>query len=132
MLPARTISISVRRHWKDLYEAIWRPEFFPRWASGLSKSHLTQEGGVWRAEGAEGPVTIRFTPHNDYGVLDHHVEVGGGVVVYVPLRVIENGDDAEVLLTLFRQPSMTDAKFEEDAQWIGRDLKALKELVERG
>jgi hypothetical protein len=34
-----------------------------------------------------------------------------------------------VLLTLFRQPDMPDAKFEADAEWVKRDLLSLKALV---
>jgi hypothetical protein len=43
MLPARTYSISISRDWEALYEAIWRPEVFPKWATGLAESDLRQE-----------------------------------------------------------------------------------------
>lgn len=128
MLEARTISISVDRPWKELYEAIWQPESFPRWASGLSKSSLEIDGNWWKANGPEGPVRISFTDYNPYGVMDHYVDVGNGSIIYVPMRVIPNGHGAEVLLTLFRQPGMSDAKFLADAEWVQRDLLALKSL----
>ncbi|NML90442.1 polyketide cyclase [Sphingobium sp. TB-6] len=129
MLPARTYSISINRDWQALYEAIWRPEVFPKWASGLAESDLRQEGDKWLADGPEGPITIRFTPHNDYGVMDHFVDTGDGKEIHVPLRVIRNGDGAEVMLTLFRQPGMDDEMFARDAKWITRDLRALKNFV---
>ena len=129
MLPARTYSISINRDWQALYEAIWRPEVFPRWASGLAESDLRQEGDNWLADGPEGPISIRFTPHNDYGVMDHFVDTGDGKEIHVPLRVIQNGDGAEVMLTLFRQPGMDDEMFARDAKWITRDLRALKNFV---
>jgi hypothetical protein len=131
MLHAKTISVSIARDWRELYEAIWRPETFPRWASGLSNSPLESDGDEWRAQGVEGSIRIRFTPHNEHGVMDHWVDLGGGRMVFVPLRVIANGDGAEVLLTLFRQPDMSDAKFAEDEAWVRRDLLALKALAER-
>lgn len=34
MLPATTFSLSIDYQWQALYERIWRPEFFPKWASG--------------------------------------------------------------------------------------------------
>src|SRR3546814_21067911 len=105
MLPASTYSRSIDREWRSLYDLIWRPEFFPRWASGLSKAGLRQDGDGWLAEGTEGPIRIRFTPHNDYGVMDHVVETGDGNEVHVPMRVVRNGHGAEVLLTLYRQRS---------------------------
>lgn len=129
MLPARTYSISINRDWQALYEAIWRPELFPKWASGLAESDLRQEGGKWLADGPEGPISIRFTPHNDYGVMDHFVDTGDGKEIHVPLRVIQNGEGAEVMLTLFRQPGMDDEMFARDAKWITRDLRALKNFV---
>jgi len=129
MLPARTYSISIDRDWQVLYEAIWRPEVFPKWASGLAESDLRQEDDKWLADGPEGPVAIRFSPHNDYGVMDHFVDTGDGREVHVPLRVVRNGDGAEVMLTLFRQPGMDDEMFARDAKWMTRDLRALKAFV---
>lgn len=131
MLPARTYSISIRREWQSLYERIWRPEIFPKWASGLSDSDLRQDGDAWLADAPDGPIRIRFTPHNAFGVMDHIVDTGDGAPIVVPLRVIPNGDGAEVMLTLFRQPGMDDERFSADAKWINRDLKALKALAER-
>lgn len=129
MLESRTISISINRNWKEVYNAVWRPEDFQKWASGLSKSPLTQDGEAWRAEGPEGTVRILFTAHNAFGVMDHYVDAGNGAIIYVPLRIIQNADGAEVLLTLFRQQDMSDAKFAADAAWVERDLLALKALV---
>jgi len=129
LLESRTLSMSINRKWQEVYDAVWRPEDFPKWASGLSKSSLTKDGETWKAEGPEGAVRILFTAHNAFGVMDHYVEAGNGTITYVPLRIIQNGDGAEVLLTLFRQMDMSDAKFAADAAWVKRDLLALKALV---
>lgn len=130
MLPARTFSVSIRHDWRTLYERIWRPEFFPKWASGLAQSNLRKEGDTWCADDPEGQIRIRFTPHNEHGVMDHFVDTGAATEVYVPLRVLQNGVGAEVLLTLFRQPEMDDERFAADAKWINRDLRKLKALIE--
>ena len=132
LLQARTYSVSIDRDWRELYEMIWHPEFFSRWASGLSDSPLRQDGDAWTADGPEGPVRIRFTPHNDYGVMDHFVDPGDGAVVHVPLRVVPNGRGAEVMLTLYRQPGMSDETFASDAKWIARDLARLKSVALSG
>lgn len=131
MLVARTISISINRNWREIYEDVWRPEDFAKWASGVSKSPLAKDGETWKAEGPEGTVRILFTAHNAFGVMDHYVDAGNGTIIYVPLRIIQNGEGAEVLLTLFRQRGMSDAKFAADAEWVARDLLALKALVSR-
>ena len=128
MLPARTYSVSIDRDWRALYEEIWRPEFFTGWASGLAESDLRPDGEAWLADGPEGPIRIRFTPHNDYGVMDHFVDAGTGSEIHIPLRVVQNGEGAEVMLTLYRQPGMSDERFAADAKWINRDLHTLKTL----
>jgi len=129
MLEAQTISISIDRPWQAVYDAVWRPQDFPKWASGLSGSALEPDGEAWKAQGPEGPIRIRFTGHNGFGVMDHSVETGAGPDVYVPMRIIANGAGAEALLTLFRQPGMSDETFRRDADWVRRDLAALKALV---
>jgi hypothetical protein len=129
MLPARTFSISISMGWEALYERIWRPDYFPNWAAGLSESALRPAGDQWLADGPDGPIRIRFTPHNAFGVMDHVVDTGEGGDIHVPLRVVANGDGAEVILTLFRQPDMTDERFAADIKLVNRDLRALRQLV---
>ena len=46
------------------------------------------------------------------------------------MRVIANAEGAEVLLTLLRQPGMSEQQFVADAEWVRRDLNALKGLLE--
>jgi hypothetical protein len=128
MPESRIISISIDHDWKDIYENIWRPQDFPKWAFGLSKFPLVRDGDAWKVESPEGTVRIRFTGHNPFGVMDHYVSAGSKPEVYVPMRIIRNGDGAEVQLTLFRQPDMTDAEFAADGEWVTRDLQALRVL----
>lgn len=124
-MDTQTITVTIDRDWRELYDAIWRPEVFPTWASGLARSTLEDMGDHWRAHGPEGEVTIRFTDHNAFGIMDHRVYLPDGAEVYVPLRVYQNGAGADVALTLFRQPGMTDEKFAADADWVRRDLATL-------
>lgn len=63
-------------------------------------------------------------------MMDHRVDVESGKSVHVPLRIIENCEGCEVLLTLFRQPGMNDEHFDRDARWVRRDLEKLKQLAE--
>jgi len=75
MLESRTISISIARNWRDVYEALWQPQDFTQWASGLSKSPLENDGADWwKADGPDGPIRIRFSDHNAFGVMDHSVD----------------------------------------------------------
>ena len=77
-----------------------------------------------------GRVTFTFTPHNDFGVLDHDVTLPSGETVYNPLRVISDGDGCEVVFTLRQRPAMTDEEFQRDAASVAEDLATLRSLVE--
>ena len=129
MAESKVLGISILRSPQDVYDFTAPPASFPRWASGLGKP-LGNEGTVWQFEGENGPVKVRFTKSNSYGVLDHYVELPDGSEIYVPMRVIANGMGSEVMFTLFRVPGMTEEKFAADAEWVMRDLNRLKELLE--
>jgi hypothetical protein len=126
---ARKLSVSINRPAAEAYEFLCVPDNFPKWASGLGTS-LRQAGGDWIVETPEGPATVRFSERNSYGVLDHSVRLPRGISVYVPLRVAAQGDGCELVVTLFRQPDMSDEKFAADAEWVMRDLLAAKRILE--
>ena len=73
---------------------------------------------------------MRLSDRNSRGVLDHSVTLPGGACVYIPLRIVANGGGCELVLTLFRQPGMSDEKFAADAEWVKRDLNTAKQLLE--
>jgi hypothetical protein len=127
-----TITCPIQRTAKELYETFWRPENFPLWASGLSGSTMSRDEVGWKAEapGGEGTIRITFTDYNDLGIMDHWVDLGNGRTIYVPLRIIEDGEGSKVMITIFRQPEMSSEKFAEDVAWAKRDLEALKALAE--
>ena len=130
MFESRHISIRIHRSAAEVYAFTKDPESFTLWAAGLA-SGLTRDGDQWIAHGPGGDVKVRFSPENAYGVLDHWVTLPDGTELYMPLRVVANGDAAEVTLTLYRPLTMyDDATFERDAAAVGRDLAKLKALLE--
>jgi len=130
MFESRHISIRIHRSAAEVYAFAREPLSFPKWAAGLA-SGLTRDGDRWVAHGPGGDVRVRFSPANDYGVLDHWVTLPDGTELYVPLRVVANGEAAEVVLTLYRPPGMfDDAAFARDAAAVARDLAKLKALLE--
>jgi hypothetical protein len=126
---AHNISISIERDLDAVYEFTSRPENFPRWATGLATA-LEPEGDHWVAQSPDGPIEVRFTPRNEYGVLDHHLTMPNGIEVYVPMRVVANGPGSEVTFTLFRTPGMSDEILARDIEWVTKDLGRLKTLLE--
>lgn len=127
---SRVISVTIDRDWREVYDFGSIPENFPRWAAGLGR-RFERSGEEWTAEDPDGrPIRIRFSRPNEYGVLDHTVFVDGSENRNA-MRVVPNGAGAEVAFTLLRMPGTTDAAFAADAEAIGRDLHALKSLLER-
>ncbi|HEU4917928.1 MAG TPA: SRPBCC family protein [Acidimicrobiia bacterium] len=128
---AHNINVTIERPLEEVYDFVSKPENFPRWASGLAAA-IEAEGDHWVSETPEGRVEIRFTPRNELGVLDHRVTMPSGLEVYVPMRVVANGESSEVMFTLFRTPGMTDEVLARDLEWVQGDLATLKQLLEGG
>ena len=126
----RYLTISIERSPEDVYEFASQPENLPQWAAGLGLG-IKRVGEHWEVRTQDGAVGLRFTPRNDYGVLDHTVIPSDGPEVFVPMRVMPNGQGSEVMLGLFRQPDMDDATFARDAGLMQKDLQTLKTLLER-
>lgn len=129
MLPSHTLSVTITRHWLDLYETIWKPDYFPKWVSQLGDAPLQAEGNYWRAKGAEDALKVRFTEHNSYGVMDHWIDNGFGKEIYMPMRIVPNQEGAQVLLTLFRQPFTSDEKFQQELAVLQQNLQRLYQRV---
>lgn len=125
---SRNLSVSIARDVAEAYELLRKPESFSKWATGLGT--LKKSGKDWVAETPDGPMTVRFSERNAFGVLDHWVFPTPGQAIYIPLRVVRNGTGCELILTLFRLPEMTGEKFAADADWVMRDLQSAKDLLE--
>jgi hypothetical protein len=129
MSETKHLSVSIGMDAQRAYDFLSQPENFPKWASGLSDS-LKRVGGEWVALTPEGPAKVRFSGRNEMGVLDHWVYLKSGVEIYIPLRLIRNGDGCELVLTIFRHAGVTDERFAADADWVMRDLSTAKQLLE--
>ena len=129
--PSRTVTVSIDRDWREVYDFVSIPQNFSRWAAGLG-TRFEKSGDEWTAEDRNGkPMRIRFAQPNEFGVVDHIVFPADGGEVRCPMRVVANGTGAEVTFTVFRLPPMTETEFAADATAVKRDLDTLKALLER-
>ena len=131
-LPSRHISIAIDRPPREVYDFAGNGDNLSRWASGLSGGTIERSGDFFIADSPMGRVKIRFVERNELGVLDHDVTLPDGQVFDNPMRVVANGGGSEVTFVLFRRPGVSDDEFAADAAMIERDLRALKQLLERG
>jgi hypothetical protein len=126
---SRHISERIGRAPAEVYEYASDPANLPHWAPGLGTS-VEEAGGQWFVHTPEGRAGFAFAARNDYGVLDHHVWLPSGEIIYVPMRVIADGNGSEVVFTLRRRPGMTDEEFARDADLVAADLARLRQLLE--
>ena len=127
--PTRTVSVSVQRNPRAVYEYVSNPRNLPDWAPGFARS-VREERDGWTVETGEGPVRAAFVPDNPFGVADHRVTGSEGLDVLNPMRVISNDEGAEVMFTLFQSAGVPDDRFQRDLELVEADLKTLKRLLE--
>lgn len=130
VLRSKTLSVSIERPPREVYGFVSNPENLPKWAAGLCRSVKKSKGG-WIVETPKGPMSFRFVGPNAFGILDHAVSPAPGLEILVPMRVVANGSGSEVLFTLFQLPDMSEEKFAEDVRLVERDLRTLKDILER-
>ena len=127
---ARHISISIDKPANEVYDFVSNPENLPKWAAGLSGS-IRKEGEDWVAESPMGKVKVKFADKNRFGVLDHYVTLPAGIDVYNPMRVCPNEKGSELIFTLYKFIDMTEKQFNDDAKMVEKDLRKLKEFLEK-
>src|SRR3990170_1990922 len=121
LLKSRTLSVSINCDPGRVYEFVSKPENLPKWAKMFCRS-IKKSNGKWIAETPQGPVKVRFTGKNNFGVLDHYVNPGPGVEVFAPMRVVPNASGSEVLFTLFQLAAAPELEFRFSPIHLGRDL----------
>jgi hypothetical protein len=127
---SRTITARIERPFDEVYEFLVDPANWNQWAFGQDRNIRRSQDG-WIADSDSGVARVQFTGRNSFGVVDHTVIHASGQRVYVPMRLLGNGSGCELLFTLFREPSMSDAQFASDAGFVERDLSGLKRLLEK-
>jgi len=129
MYRAHTVSVGIPLEPKAVYAYASDPANLPIWAPGFVKS-IEKRGASWVAQTTLGQATFRFAAANDFGVLDHDVELPSGTV-HNAMRVVPNGAGSEVLFTLIQFPGISDAQFQQDMDTVRADLNKLRTLLER-
>jgi uncharacterized membrane protein len=70
LLKSRSLSISINRDPRTVYEFVLNLENLPKWASKAFQS-IKRVEGEWIAETPQGSAKVSLTYRNDFGVLDH-------------------------------------------------------------
>lgn len=124
----RNISVSIERSVNDVYRYASDPTNFPHWVKFITS--IRKENTQWVATTDQGEIKIKFSPENEFGILDHTVTLVSGETVESPLRIVSNNDGCEVIFTLFWMPGRSEQEFREDGALVESDLITLKQIME--
>ncbi|MGC2308928.1 MAG: hypothetical protein WA461_11030 [Nitrososphaeraceae archaeon] len=123
------MNTSINSNPQIVYDFVSNLENLPRWASNTFPS-IKEVNGEWVVDTSQGQNKVMLAERNNFGILDHYVKLTSGVEVYVPMRVVKNGDGSEIMLTVFQTPEMTDERYAEDIKTVEKDLNHLKTIIE--
>jgi uncharacterized protein YndB with AHSA1/START domain len=130
MRRSHTITLQIERPYAAVYKFLADPRNFSQWAAVDEATFAPLGDGDWRAMTPGGLRHYRFTPPNQYGVLDHAQFVPGETPLFTPMRIVANEEGSELTFTFFRRAGMSDAEFDSTIEWITTDFLTLKSVLE--
>jgi hypothetical protein len=101
----------------------------PRWAIGFANA-VRPDGDRWIVTTGEAEVPTTITAHAAARTVDYQMEPEPGHLSTAYIRVVPNGDGAEVVFTQFQAPGMTDEMFGLLVTAVGHELVTLKAALE--
>lgn len=130
-MKSQTITVYIAAPADRVYAFASREENLPRWVPSFFRA-VTREGDEWVVDSPLGKAAFAFAGKNPFGVLDHRIRLASGEEFFNPMRVIANGQDSELIFTLFQSEGMSDQDFARDAETVRSDLDVLRRLMESG
>ena len=123
MIRSRTISINVKKKTGDAFDAILQipPKMIP--------DAKINDDGWWSFTGPFGKARLKFNENKSLGVLDHQY-VDETSTWNVPMRVVSSGDSSEIVITLNKPDTLTDAQFDERVSEIIEMFNNMKKIIE--
>ena len=124
MARTRTITISVSRKTGDVFDAILASP--PKMMTDAKQN----DDGSWSFSTPRGNANLKFMENKTFGILDH-LYVDDETSWEVPMRVVSNGDESEVIITLVKPDVLTDEQFDERMKELGLVFENLKKIIEQ-
>ncbi len=101
------------------------PEF-----TDFAESVRKGDGDSWIIYSPQGPVLLEPDFERDRGLLDSTVTLPSGEQVFIPYRVVPNGEGAELVMTNFQASGDSDEAYAEQLDWMKKELENVKRIVE--
>jgi hypothetical protein len=127
------IHVAIARPMQKVYDYLADPANLLSWMPSLGTSLRRVSDNEWIADRTgwqlESP-QLRFTPRNEYGVLDCHVTLADGATVTTPVRLVPNGEGCDFIYMLRQYSGQSDAQFASEEEWLRADFLTLKSMLE--
>jgi len=124
MARSRTISMSVSRKTGEVFDAILNspPKMMP--------DARRNDDDSWSFSSSRGNANLKFKHNKTFGILDY-LYVDEETSWDVPMRVVSNGDESEVIVTIIKPTMLTDEQFDERMKELEILFENLKKIVEK-
>lgn len=133
-LITQTVSVTIDAAPAQVSADLMEAESHPEWGTEFFSGGAEDLGdGSWRVNipMMGGEARMRIDGDEALGVIDMYLAPEGVPFgAPLPVRVVPNGDGADVLFTLTRFPQQTDEEWEAGVASMGRELINLKERHE--
>jgi hypothetical protein len=131
VLESRTVVISINRPAKVVYDFLAEPTNLEQWGTNFGTRMRHLQGLDYLVDLPMGEAVLRFTRRNEFGVIDFTIfGKGQEPGPPFPARVYANGEGADVAITLFRFPGVTEEQHRSNWEWTVSDLSRLKAILE--
>src|SRR5579883_2339289 len=127
---AITKQVSIDRDVSSVFAFVANLANWPRFAIVNVKSVSKRPGeDWWDMITPRGAARLRIRPVASLGILDHDF-VDPQASWTVPARVVPNGAEAELSMTLFQPPGLTDEECDAQMKLMDVELVRLEEILE--
>ena len=123
-LRSRTITISVNRKTADAFDAILN---IP---GKIMPDAKKNDDGWWSFTTPRGPAKMKFNENKELGILDH-LFVDNDARWNVPMRVVSNGENSAIIITLFKPDNFSNQLFDERMKEMEKIMENMKQIIEK-
>ena len=128
-----TIVVAIQRDYDKAYALLADPRNYPRWSPVPDAlfQPIDNDRRNWLVDLPRGRRVLRFTPLNDFGVLDYSVYLEDGTYETTSsVRLVPNEDGCVLVVSFFKRDELSDEEFESEVRWAENDFKAIASAIE--
>jgi len=124
MTRSHTITIFVNRKTAEVFDAIL--DCPKEMMSDAEKD----DDGWWSFTTPRGSAKMKFNENKELGILDH-LFVDNEAKWHVPMRVVSNGENSAVIITLIKPDNFSDPLFDERMKEMEIIMENMKQIIEK-